>query len=76
MGKITGVCTQVGAGISLAWDEDKLCATIDARDDISFKLYSYTYPKLTTKKESIKENGNCFTLALSKGESITLEFTK
>ena len=76
VGKITGICTQAGAGISLAWDEDKLCATIDARDDISFKLYSYTYPKLTNKTESIKKNGNCLTLALSKGESITLEFTK
>lgn len=76
VGKITGICTQAGAGISLAWDGDKLYATIDARDDISFKLYSYTYPKLTTKKESIKENGNCFIVALSKGESITLEFTK
>ena len=76
VGKITGICTQVGAGISLAWDEDRLYATIDARDDISFKLYSYTYPKLTNKTESIKENGNFFTLSLSKGESITLEFTK
>ena len=28
------------------------------------------------EEESIKENGNCFTLSLSKGESITLEFTK
>lgn len=76
VGKITGICTQVGAGISLAWDGDKLCATIDARDDISFKLYSYAYPTLACKNESIKENGNYFTLSLSKGESITLEFTK
>lgn len=76
VGEITGICTQAGAGISLAWDECTLKATIDARDNISFKLYSYAYPKLIDKKDGVSGEVASFVVTLSKGESITLNFTK
>lgn len=76
MGEITGICTQLGVGISLAWDESTLKATIDARDDISFTLYSLAYPTLASKYKNVSGESSNFVITLSKGESITLEFTK
>ncbi len=76
-GEIAGICTQIGAGVSLIWNESTLKATIYSKDDISFKLLSCAYPKLTAVTENAIESENgYYTITIKKGDSITLEFTK
>ena len=75
-GSITGICTQIGVGVSLIWDKSTVKATLSARDDVTFKLLSPEYTTLASGLNSTPDKNSYYTITLSKGEVLTLVFSK
>jgi alpha-L-fucosidase 2 len=75
-GKITGICTQMGVGVSLIWDKSTVTATFAARENVTFKLLSPEYQTLEGEVALTADENGYYTISLEKGNTLTLTFSK
>ncbi len=72
-GEISNLFTQIGAHVSIKWDNNSAIATISAERDCSLEISSLAYPNL--KNLDTDSNGYAH-ITLKAGEKIRLEYTK
>ena len=70
-GEICGLYTQIGAHVSIKWDNSSAMATIFAERECDFEISSAKYPIIN----SLGKDGVA-SAHLNAGESITIKFTK
>ena len=71
-GEISGLYTQIGAIVSIKWDESVAYATVLAARDCDFEISSIAYPKISCAGL----DSTTASVHLKMGEEITIKFTK
>ena len=71
-GEICGLYTQIGAHVSIKWDESTAYATIYADRDCDFEISSIAYPQICC----LGLDSATASVHLKAGEEITIKFTK
>ena len=75
-GSVTGICTQIGVGVSLKWDKDTLTASLSSRENAAFKLLSPEYKTLVSGLNIEQDENGYYTVSLNKGDTLTVTFSK
>ena len=71
-GEISGLYTQIGATVSIKWNESSAYATVYATRDCNFEISSIAYPQMNCPGLE----ANATSAHLKSGEEITIKFTK
>ena len=72
VGEISGLYTQIGAHVSIKWDDSSATAHIFAERECDFEISSIPYPQISCSSDLSK----VATVHLNANEDITIKFTK